>query len=66
MALKPSGLILVHHAAEMLLCHPRTIVRMINAGKIEGFKAGRKYLVQKESVLKYLEENKVTQEKIFA
>jgi excisionase family DNA binding protein len=40
-------------AAEILNCHPRTVRRQIQAGKLEGYRVGRHYRTTPSAIKKF-------------
>lgn len=59
MAIKPSGLLDVHHVANLLACTEKRVRDLIRNGKLEAYRIGkREYRISRESALKFLEEQK--------
>ncbi len=46
-------------ASELLSLNPITLSNKINAGELEAFKTGRKYLISEEQIKQFLEKNKI-------
>jgi excisionase family DNA binding protein len=66
MTIKPSGLLHPHHVAELLACTERHVRNLINQGKLEAIcigKRGRR--VTRESVLSFIEKNRVDPQTFF-
>lgn len=58
-----SGLMHPHHVAELLACTQRHVLNLIKSGDLVAFKVGkRSHRVSRESVIKFLEKNKVDPE----
>ncbi|MCL4503059.1 MAG: helix-turn-helix domain-containing protein [Deltaproteobacteria bacterium] len=69
MAMKVSGLVDTHQAAQILSCNPK-YVRDLIRGKVSGkklpaFKVGREYKLKREDVIKFLESCRVDEENFY-
>jgi excisionase family DNA binding protein len=66
MVVMPSGLLHPHHVAEMLSCTEKHVRDLIRSGDLIAFKIGkRSRRISRESVIVFLEKNKVDPETFF-
>ena len=66
MTIKTTGLLHPHHVAALLACTQRHVLNLIKSGDLVAFKVGkRSNRISRESVVKFLEKNKVNPEYFF-
>jgi excisionase family DNA binding protein len=63
---KTGGLMQVHHVAEILACSSRHVRNLVKRKELEAIRVGNgRYNITRESVMKFMDENRIESENYF-